>query len=51
VTHRLAEIQRADCILVLEEGRIVESGSPENLGAAGGPFQGLAGRRLGSAAP
>ena len=51
VTHRLAEIQRADRIVVLEEGRIVESGSPEKLGAAGGPFQRLAGSRLGRAAP
>jgi ATP-binding cassette, subfamily C, bacterial CydD len=51
VTHRLAEIRRADCILVLEEGRIVESGSPEKLGAAGGPFQRLDGSRLGGAAP
>jgi ATP-binding cassette subfamily C protein CydD len=51
VTHRLAEIQRADRIVVLEEGRIVESGSPEKLGAAGGPFQRLAGSRPGGAAP
>ncbi len=51
VTHRLAESQRADRIVVLEEGRIVESGSPEKLGAAGGPFQRLAGSRPGGAAP
>jgi ABC-type multidrug transport system fused ATPase/permease subunit len=51
VTHRLAEIQRADRIVVLEEGRIVESGSPEKLGDAGGPFQRLAGSRPGGAAP
>jgi ABC-type multidrug transport system fused ATPase/permease subunit len=51
VTHRLAEIQRADRIVVLEEGRIVESGSPEKLGAAAGPFQRLAGSRPGGAAP
>jgi ATP-binding cassette subfamily C protein CydD len=51
VTHRLAEIRRADRIVVLEEGRVVESGSPAELEAAGGPFQRLAGSRAGGASP
>ncbi len=49
VTHRLADIHRADQILVLEEGRIVEAGSPADLMAAGGPFGRLAGSLPGSA--
>ena len=43
VTHRLADIQRADHILVLEQGRIVEEGSPADLMTAAGPFQRLTG--------
>jgi ABC-type multidrug transport system fused ATPase/permease subunit len=46
VTHRLADIHRADHVLVLEEGRIIEGGNPADLMAAGGPFQ-----RLGGAFP
>jgi ATP-binding cassette subfamily C protein CydD len=43
VTHRMADIHRADRIVVLEDGRIIESGGPGELRAAGGPFQRLAG--------
>jgi ATP-binding cassette subfamily B protein len=49
VTHRLADIHRADRIEVLEDGRIIESGGPEELLAAGGPFQRLAGLHPGGA--
>ncbi len=31
VSHRLAELQRCDRVLVLEEGRIVEDGDPQTL--------------------
>ena len=51
VTHRLADLHRADRIEVLAEGAIVESGGLEELGAGGGPFQRLTGVRPDGAAP
>ena len=47
VTHRLSDIRRADRILVMEEGRIIEDGSPAGLLSAGGPFQRLANPLMG----
>ena len=41
VAHRLSTIMRADCIFVLEGGRIVESGTRENLLALNGRFRQL----------
>ncbi len=38
IAHRLSTVRRADRIVVLQEGRIVESGTPEQLLAAGGTF-------------
>jgi ATP-binding cassette, subfamily C, bacterial CydD len=49
VTHRLADIRRADHILVMEEGRIIEDGPPAALLSAGGPFQRLASPLAGGA--
>jgi ATP-binding cassette subfamily C protein CydD len=51
VTHRLADIHRADRIELLEDGRIVESGGPDDLLAAGGPLRRLAGLHPGGAYP
>ncbi len=39
IAHRLVTLQRADLVLVLESGRIVEAGSYETLRRAGGRFQ------------
>ncbi len=38
VAHRLATIERADEVLVLEGGRVVEHGAPLALLGAGGAF-------------
>ncbi len=51
VTHRLAGIPRADRIAVLEEGRIIAAGNPEELMSPGGPFQRLAGALRGGCNP
>ncbi|AXK81164.1 glucan ABC transporter ATP-binding protein/ permease [Pseudolabrys taiwanensis] len=42
IAHRLATIRRADKILVFEGGRIVETGTFDELVRANGPFAGLA---------
>jgi ATP-binding cassette subfamily B protein len=42
IAHRLATIRRADVILMFEGGRIIESGSFDDLVARGGAFAGLA---------
>ncbi|MDN5758574.1 MAG: ABC transporter ATP-binding protein/permease [Tomitella sp.] len=42
VAHRLATAEQADLIVVISDGTIVESGSPERLRHAGGPYSRLA---------
>ena len=41
VAHRLATVQRADCIFVFDHGRVVEQGRHEELIAFGGVYAGL----------
>ena len=39
IAHRLSTVRRADRVVVLEQGRIVEAGTPQELLSRPGPFQ------------
>ena len=41
IAHRLSTIRDADWVLVMDQGRIVEQGRPQDLAAAGGAFAAL----------
>jgi ABC-type multidrug transport system fused ATPase/permease subunit len=45
VAHRITTIAAADVIFVLDNGRVVESGSYDDLIAGGGHFAALATRQ------
>jgi ABC-type multidrug transport system fused ATPase/permease subunit len=47
IAHRLSTIRRADCILVVEQGRIVERGNHAGLFALGGRYYDLYTRQHG----
>jgi ATP-binding cassette subfamily B protein len=42
IAHRLATVRRADRILVLDRGRLVETGTHDSLSASGGLYARLA---------
>lgn len=47
IAHRLATVQNADRILVLDQGRIVEHGTPAELSRKGGLYSRLASQQFG----
>jgi ATP-binding cassette subfamily B protein/subfamily B ATP-binding cassette protein MsbA len=46
IAHRLSTIRRADMILLLEDGRIIERGSHEELMSARGVYHGMVMRQM-----
>ena len=46
IAHRLATVQKVDRIVVMDRGRIVETGSPEDLRSQGGLYARLAALQL-----
>ncbi|MEO7555952.1 MAG: ABC transporter ATP-binding protein, partial [Acidimicrobiales bacterium] len=51
IAHRLSTAERADLVLVLEGGRLVEAGSHDELVKAGGPYAALHGSWMGASGP
>ena len=49
IAHRLSTIRRANLILLMENGRIIERGTHEQLMAAGGAYRGMVLRQMQSA--
>lgn len=49
IAHRLSTIRRADLILLLEEGRVIERGTHEELMAAGGTYCAMVQRQAATA--
>ena len=51
VAHRLSTIRRVDKVVVMEDGRVTEFGSPEELRTRGGYFARVAGGQIALAQP
>jgi ATP-binding cassette subfamily B protein/subfamily B ATP-binding cassette protein MsbA len=49
IAHRLSTVRRADLILLLEEGRVIERGTHEELMRARGAYHGMVLRQMESA--
>ena len=48
IAHRLSTIRRANLILLMENGRVIESGTHESLMADGGEYHGMVLRQMAS---
>jgi ABC-type multidrug transport system fused ATPase/permease subunit len=48
IAHRLSTVRRADLILLLEDGRIIERGTHETLMAARGMYHKMVVRQMAS---
>ena len=46
IAHRMRTITNSDKVVVIKEGKVVESGKPEELRAAGGVFAGMVERQM-----
>jgi ABC-type multidrug transport system fused ATPase/permease subunit len=46
IAHRLSTIRRADLILLMEEGRVIERGTHEELMAVRGAYYGMVVRQM-----
>lgn len=51
IAHRLATVQRADEIIVLDHGRVIETGTHESLMRARGKYHGMVTRQMFAAEP
>ena len=49
IAHRLSTIRRADLILLMEDGRVIESGTHEDLMSARGVYYEMVLRQMESA--
>ena len=49
IAHRLSTIRRADMILLMEDGRVIERGTHDELMRAGGTYRGMVVRQMESA--
>jgi ATP-binding cassette, subfamily B, bacterial len=49
IAHRLSTIRRADAILLLEDGRVTERGTHDELMAAGGVYHDMVQRQMAAA--
>jgi len=51
IAHRFSTVMRAGCAAVLDQGRVVEAGPPDDLRRRGGPFARMAADYAGNGGP